>query len=258
MSVGRLLAKMGMSPQRPLWRAYQQDPGAVQRWKEQEYPAIAAAAAAAGATIYFADEAGIRSDHHAGTTWAPAGQTPVVKITGARFRVNMISAVTARGALRFAVSGGTTTAGSFTEFCKRLVHDTPGPVYLIVDGHPAHRSRTVKDYAASTAGKLTLFYLPGYSPELNPDEWVWKNVKHDRTNAEMDSASPFAGILAGQPTLNRQLRMGMFAALDQRIATRFVIKPMDLAESAAYLRHHLKLAGARQPGLRSPPTPART
>ena len=179
-SVGRLLAKMGMSPQRPLWRAYQQDPGAVQRWKEQEYPAIAVAAAAAGATIYFADEAGIRSDHHAGTTWAPVGQTPVVKVTGARFRVNMISAVTARGALRFTVFDGTTTAGSFTEFCKRLVHDTPGPVYLIVDGHPAHRSRTVTDYAASTAGKLTLFYLPGYSPELNPDEWVWKNVKHDR------------------------------------------------------------------------------
>ena len=114
---------------------------------------------------------------HAGTTWAPVGQTPVVKVTGARFRVNMISAVTARGALRFAVFDGTTTAGSFTESCKRLVHDTPGPVYLTVDGHPAHRSRTVKDYAASTAGTLTLFYLHGYSPELNPDEWVWKNVR---------------------------------------------------------------------------------
>ena len=96
----------------------------------------------------------------------------------------MISAVTARGALRFAVFDGTTTAKSFTEFCKRLVHDTPGPVYLIVDGHPAHRSRAVKDYAASTAGKLTLFYLPGYSPELNPDEWVWKNVKHDRIQGQ--------------------------------------------------------------------------
>ena len=112
----------------------------MRRRKEQEYPAIAPAAAAAGATVYFADQAGIRSDHHAGTTWAPVGQTPVVEVTGARFRVNIISAVTAWGALRFAVSGGTTTAGSFTEFCKRLVHDTRGPVYLIVDGHPAHRS----------------------------------------------------------------------------------------------------------------------
>lgn len=179
-SVGRLLAKMGMSPQRPLWRAYQQDPEAVARWKEQEYPAIAARAAAAGATIWFADEAGIRSDYHAGTTWAPIGQTPVVKVTGARFSVNMISAVTAKGALRFAVFEGTTTAKSFTEFCKRLVHDSAGPVCLIVDGHPAHRAKAVSKYVASTSGKLQLFFLPGYSPELNPDEWVWKNAKHDR------------------------------------------------------------------------------
>jgi transposase len=123
---------------------------------------------------------GIRSDYHAGTTWAPIGQTPVVKVTGARFSVNMISAVTAKGALRFAVFEGTTTAKSFTGFCKRLVHDSPGPVYLIAAGHPSHRAKAVKNYVASTGGKLQLFYLPGYSPELNPDEWVWKNVKHDR------------------------------------------------------------------------------
>jgi hypothetical protein len=109
---------------------------------------------AAGATIYFADEAGIRSDHHAGTTWAPIGQTPVVKVTGARFSVNMISEVTGKGALRFAVFEGTTTAKSFIEFCKRLVHDSPGPVYLIVDGHPSHRAKAVSTYVASTGGML--------------------------------------------------------------------------------------------------------
>lgn len=179
-SVGRLLAKMGLSPQRPAYRAYQQDSEAVRRWKEEEYPAIAAAAAAEGAAIWFADEAGIRSDHHAGTTWAPIGQTPVVKVTGARFSVNMISAVTPKGALRFAVFEGTTTAKSFIEFCKRLLHDSPGPVYLIVDGHPCHRAKIVTKHVASTGGRLKLFYLPGYSPELNPDEWVWKNVKNDR------------------------------------------------------------------------------
>ena len=143
-------------------------------------PSVSVWRAAAGACIYFADEAGIRSGHHAGTTWAPIGQTPVVKVTGARFSVNMISAVTAKGALRFAVFEGTTTAKSFTEFCKRLVHDTPGPVYLVVDGHPSHRAKIVTQYVASTGGKLKLFFLPGYSPELNPDEWVWKNVKNDR------------------------------------------------------------------------------
>jgi len=179
-SVGRLLARMGLSAQRPAWRAYQQDSEAVRRWKEQEYPAIAAQAAAAGASIWFADEAGIRSDHHAGTTWAPVGQTPVVKTTGARFSVNMISAITPKGALRFAVFEGTATAKSFIKFCTRLLHDAPGPVYLIVDGHPSHRARAVTDYVASTGGRLRLFFLPGYSPELNPDEWVWKNVKNDR------------------------------------------------------------------------------
>ena len=92
----------------------------------------------------------------------------------------MISAVPAKGALRFAVYEGTTTAATFIDFCKRLLHDAAGPVYLIVDGHPAHRAAAAKEFAASTEGRLRLFYLPGYSPELNPDEWVWKNVKHDR------------------------------------------------------------------------------
>jgi transposase len=179
-SVGRLLRKLGMSPQRPLHRAYQQNRQAVGRWKNEEYPAIRAQAEAEGATIWFADEAGIRSDYHAGTTWSPVGQTPQVKNTGARYSVNMISVVSAKGALRFAVYEANTSAAIFIDFCKRLLHDAAGPVYLIVDGHPAHRATAVKQYAASTEGRLKLFFLPGYSPELNPDEWVWKNVKHDR------------------------------------------------------------------------------
>jgi transposase len=179
-SVGRLLRKLGLSPQRPLHRAYQQNPEAVERWKREEYPAIRAAAEEQGAVVHFADEAGTRSDYHAGTTWSPVGQTPVVKNTGARFSVNMISAVSAKGALRFALYEGNTNAQVFINFCQRLLHDAPGPVYLIVDGHPAHRATATKEFAASTGGRLKLIFLPGYSPELNPDEWVWKNVKHDR------------------------------------------------------------------------------
>ena len=179
-SVGRLLGKLGLSPQRPLHRAYQQDPQAVERWKKETYPAIRKEAEAAGAVVFFADEAGIRSDYHAGTTWSPVGQTPVVSNTGNRFSVNMISAVSAKGALRFAVYEGTTNAATFIDFCKRLLHDAAGPVYLVLDGHPAHRAAATREFAAATGGRLRLFYLPGYSPELNPDEWVWKNVKHDR------------------------------------------------------------------------------
>jgi transposase len=179
-SVGRLLRTMGLSPQRPLYRAYQQNPEAVQHWKDEQFPAIRKQAKAEGATIYFADEAGIRSDYHAGTTWAPVGRTPVVRATGARFSINMLSAVSAQGALRFMVHEGTVNAAVFIDFCKRLLRDQPGPVYLVVDGHPAHRARATGEYVASTAGRLKLYFLPGYSPELNPDEWVWKNVKHDR------------------------------------------------------------------------------
>lgn len=179
-SVGRLLAKLGLSPQRPLWRAYQQDPEAVECWKRERFPAIREQAAREGATIWFADEAGVRSDYHAGTTWAPVGRTPVVTTTGARHSVNLVSAVTAQGALRFASYEGKFTSATFIDFCKRLLHDTDGPVFLVVDGHPTHRSRAVQEFVAATEGRLRLSHLPGYSPELNPDEWVWKNVKADR------------------------------------------------------------------------------
>ncbi len=133
-----------------------------------------------GATIYFADEAGVRSDYHAGTIWAPVGQTPVVATTGERFSVNLVSAVSAKGALRFAAYDGNLNGGVFIDFCRRLLHDAPAPVVLVLDGHPVHRSAAVKQFAASTNGRLRLCFLPGYSPELNPDEWVWKNVKYDR------------------------------------------------------------------------------
>jgi transposase len=179
-SVGRLLRKLGLSPQRPLWRAYQQDPEAVERWKREQFPAIRDEAARDGATIWFADEAGVRSDYHAGTTWAPVGHTPIVRTTGARHSVNLVSAVTAQGALRFAAYAGKFTSATFIDFCKRLLHDSDRPVFLVVDGHPTHRSRAVQEFVLSTKGKLRLFHLPGYSPELNPDEWVWKNVKTDR------------------------------------------------------------------------------
>lgn len=179
-TVGRILKKLGMSPQRPLYRAYQQDPDKVATWKRETYPAIRAEAAEVGGSVFFADEAGLRTDHHAGRTWATVGRTPVVRATGARARINMISAVTPTGQLRFQLVEGTVNADTFIEFCKRLVHDAAAPVFLIVDGHPAHRAKKVTDYVASTDGRLRLFFLPGYSPELNPDEWVWKNVKNDR------------------------------------------------------------------------------
>lgn len=179
-TVGRILRKLGMSPQRPVVRAYQQDPERVRRWKREEYPAIRAEAQRVGAPILFADESAVRSDYHAGTTWAPVGRTPVVVSTGARLSVHMISATGARGDLHFLLLDGTLTGAVFVEFLQKLLHDVAGTVFLILDGHPAHRANLVKEFVASTNGRLRLFFLPPYSPELNPDEWVWKNVKHDQ------------------------------------------------------------------------------
>jgi transposase len=182
-SVGRTLHNLGFSAQRPLYRAAQADPVAVARWREIEYPKIAAQAKAAGGTVYFVDEAGVRSDYHPGTTWAPVGRTPTVRTTGARFGLNMISAISAQGALRFSILTGTLTAAGFIAFLKRLTHDVQrtgaGPVFCIVDNHPAHRATAVDRFVDSTHGALRLHRLPAYSPQLNPDEWVWKNVKHD-------------------------------------------------------------------------------
>jgi transposase len=195
-TIGRILHKLGFSPQRPLRRAFQQDPDAVRRWKTETFPKIRAQARKDGATVYFADEAGVRSDYHSGTTWAPRGKTPVVRTTGARHRCNMISAITTTGQLRFMISQGGVGAQVFIDFCKRLLADTSGPVYLIVDGHPAHRAKATTKFVTATGGQLKLFLLPGYSPELNPDEWVWKNIKHDQIGKKtITSGEQFKAIV---------------------------------------------------------------
>lgn len=177
-SITRLLRQLGLTRQRPLWRAWEQDAERVRRWLQEEYPAIRAQARRVGAEIYWGDEAGVRSDNHGGTTWGIKGQTPVVRSTGGRSAVNMISAVSARGKLRFMLTRGKVNGAVFVEFLQRLMHNARRPVFLILDGASYHRSRAVKAYVASLRGKLRLFSLPPYSPELNPDEQVWNYVEH--------------------------------------------------------------------------------
>lgn len=179
-SVCRLLAQLGLTPQRPIWRAYQQKPEAVQNWLDKEFPKIRSLALKEKAQIFFGDEAGVRSDHHAGRTWAVQGKTPIVSSTGARFGLNMISAVSAQGEFRFMVIRGRVGATRFIEFIKRLVHGSDRKIFLIVDGHPSHKARKVTDLIESKPIKerFRLFFLPPYSPELNPDERVWNDLKN--------------------------------------------------------------------------------
>jgi transposase len=184
-SVCRLMNQIGLTAQRPLWRAYQQDPEAVKQWLEKDYPAIRRRAKREGAQIFFADEAGVRSDYHSGTTWGRRGQTPIVSSTGARFGANLISAVSAQGQLRFMLTKGRLTAPVFIEFLKRLLVNAPGPVFVIADGHPTHKAKSVERYVAEQDNKLALFILPPYSPELNPDELVWADLKAHGTGRKL-------------------------------------------------------------------------
>ena len=186
-TVSRIMKNLGFTVQKPLYQAWQQDPVLVKAWETETYPAIRKEAKAVGATIYFADEAGIRSDYHAGTTWAPKGRTPVVSVTGRRFSLNMISAVSPRGEFRFMVHDGAVNAGVFLTFLKRLMAGATSPIFLIVDGHPIHKAAKVKRFVESTKGMLKLFFLPPYSPHLNPDEVVWAHVKRDVAKKVVES-----------------------------------------------------------------------
>jgi len=176
-TVRNIMRDIGFTPQRPLHRAYEQDPALVEHWLEVELPALRKRAEAEGAKLMFGDEASMRTDYHTGTTWAPRGQTPVVESTGNRQVVNMISAVSTAGELQFMLINGSGNSYTFKDFLEKLVHDSEKPIFLVVDNHSSHKSKLVMDYVKSTKGKLELFYIPPYAPQLNPDEQVWKNVK---------------------------------------------------------------------------------
>jgi len=179
-SVGRLLAQLGLTCQKPLHRARERDEAFVQQWLKKEYPKIRALAQEAGADIYFGDAAHIRSDHHAGRTWGRKGETPIVEATGARHAMSLLSAITSRGHMRFMiVEKGGVNAEVFIEFLKRLIAGAKRKVFLIVDRGPAHIAKKTKAFVESQNGKLRLFYLPPYSPDRNPDELVWKHLKAD-------------------------------------------------------------------------------
>jgi transposase len=179
-SVGRLLAQLGITAQKPLHQALERDEALVQKWLKKEYPKIKKMAKLQGADIYFGDAAHIRSDHHAGRTWGKKGETPIVKATGARHGMSLISVITSKGHMRFMIKekGGVNSA-VFIDFLKRLLVGARRPIFLIVDQGPAHISKTTKAFIATLGTRLKLFYLPPYAPDRNPDELVWKHLKAD-------------------------------------------------------------------------------
>lgn len=162
-SVGRLLAQLGITPQKPLYRATERDEALVEKWLKAEYPKIKRMAKAQGADICFGDAAHIRSDHHAGRTWGKKGETPVVTTTGARYAMSLISAITSKGRMRFMIKEkGGVNADVFIEFLKRLMVGADRKIFLIVDRGPAHRAKKTHAFVETLGGMLKLFFLPPY------------------------------------------------------------------------------------------------
>jgi transposase len=178
-NVGKVLKLLGFSPQKPVYQARQRDEEKRREWTEKTFPGISKRAAEEGASIFFADEAGCRNDHQSGTTWAPVGETPVVKFTAKRESIGMISAISLRGKMSWMIFEGAMNSARFIDFLRELILDVKGKVFLIVDNVSYHKSAEAKAWVEQHAERIELFFLPGYSPDLNPDEWVWNNVKND-------------------------------------------------------------------------------
>jgi transposase len=176
-TVGRYLANWGFTPQKPARRAIEQNPKAIERWFDVEYPAIQKLAKKEKATIHWGDEMGLRSDHNVGRTYGLKGKTPVVKRTGNRFSCNMISTITNLGKLSFMVFHENFTSDIFLTFLKRLVRQSDRKLFLIVDNHRAHKSKKVNTWLADNVDNIRVYYLPSYCPELNPDEFLNQDVK---------------------------------------------------------------------------------
>jgi transposase len=177
-TVGKYLARWGFTAQKPIRRAYERDPAAVRRWLRRDYPAIVARAKRARGAIFRGDETGLRPDDVRGRSYAPRGRTPVVRVCHKRAGLSLISAVTNRGELRWMVVDGAVNAPAFIRFLERLVRDARCKIFLILDRLKAHRARLTRDWLAEHRAEIEVFYLPSYSPDLNPDEGVHADLKH--------------------------------------------------------------------------------
>jgi transposase len=182
-TVGRYLKEWGLTPQKPAKRALEQNPAQVRYWLQTKYPAIVRQATLEKAEIFWGDEMGLRSDHQSGTTWGEKGHTPIVKKSGDRFKCNMISAITNRGKMSFMVFTGTFIAKVFLLFLKRLIRHYAGrKIFLIVDRHRVHQCKAVSKWLEDHRQEIELFFLPAYSPELNPDELLNNATKRGVTS----------------------------------------------------------------------------
>jgi transposase len=176
-TIGYYLRSWGYSPQKPKKKAYEQNPKAVQKWLDEEYPQIKKKAQQTGALIHWGDETGVRNNSQHGRSYAPKGRTPIKKSMAKRFSTNMISTVTNQGKVEFMIYEGTMNADRFITFLNQLIKGKEQKIYLILDNLRVHHSKIVKEWAEENKEKIELYYLPSYSPEKNPDEYLNCDLK---------------------------------------------------------------------------------
>lgn len=204
-SVGRLLNHLGLSAQHPLYKSYKQDPKKVERYLKKTFPEVVEKAKALGAEIYFLDEASVRSDSHRGLTWGKMGETPIVRDSGGRFGLKLISAVTPRGEMRFSFINGNMNSARFIEFLKKLRSDAGRPIIVVTDNARYHHSQETQAFIEDQADSITMAFLPAYSPELNPDEQVWNHAKARLAKFPIfDKASMKRGVLSIMRSIQKQ------------------------------------------------------
>lgn len=176
-TVGSYLKRWEFTPQKPIKRAYQRNDQKVQKWLKEEYPAIESKALKENAEIHWGDETGVSDRDQVGRGYAPKGKTPVRKERGQQERINMISTVTKLGKIRFMFYEGKMNSKMLIKFLTRLIKSSDKKIFLILDNLPTHHSGPVKDWVLKRADQIELFYLPSYSPDLNPDEYLNRDLK---------------------------------------------------------------------------------
>lgn len=177
-TVGEYLKRWGFTPQKPLKRAYEQESKAVEEWLEQTYPALVKQAEQEGAEIAWGDESGLRSDAHVGRGYAPQGETPEVLLSQKkRVLVNFIASLSNQGHIQFMLYTCTLTARVFIAFLQRLIAKRDRKLYWIIDRHPVHEAKLVQQWLSDHKDQIEVVYLPSYSPQLNPVEYLNGDVK---------------------------------------------------------------------------------
>jgi transposase len=221
-TVGEYLNRWGYTPQRPVRKSYRQDPEEVQQWLEETYPAIEGLAAAEGGEIHWGDEMGVRSTAQHSRGYARPGDTPELSLPGSRFSVNMISTITNQGKVQWLIYTGRMTAALFIVFLTQLITGASKKVFLIVDNLSVHEAAAVQEWLVDKTDHIEVFYLPHYTPERNPDEYLNCDVK---TNINTD------GLPKDRDELHSKLQrfMEKLSSLPARIASYFRHKFLQYA-----------------------------